>query len=130
EEKARPLRVRRVVSLDDPNADLRRRKPRLHQRTRLRTTTFATDDALRDFLAERSSLDFAELVRPTPAGRLTAAERERREEIARLVKLARAEGAGFEPLSRVLQRPLSRVHALARHAQPKPRAENSSQRVP
>jgi hypothetical protein len=89
----------------------------LHQRTRLAATTFATDDELRLFLAERTDRDFAELIRPTPRGGLNAEERERRAELARLVAEARAAGAGYEPLKRVLGRSLATVHQLARDGQ-------------
>ncbi len=98
----------------------RRSRPRgtvLQERTRyVAAGDFPDDDDLRLFLAERASIDFAELVRPTPAGRLTADERERRNELARVVKLTREKGAGFEQLARVLGRSLATVHALARHA--------------
>jgi hypothetical protein len=112
QEAARPSARVWLMPRDARDVEARRGRI-LRQRVRLTPTAFSTDDALRVFLAERSSLDFEELVRPTPAGHLTTHERSRRDELARVVSLARAEGAGFEPLARVLGRSLSTVHALA-----------------
>ena len=83
-------------------------------------SAFSTDDELRVFLAEATHLDFTELVRATPRGRLTPAERGRRDELARVVFAARQSGAGFEPLARVLGRSLSTVHQLAVAGDPNP----------
>lgn len=91
-----------------------RERPLLRQRKRLNVTAFATDDELRVFLAEQTRVDFAELVRPLPRGRLDGDKRARRAELARVVALARAQGAGFEPLARVLRRSLDTVYRLAR----------------
>jgi hypothetical protein len=85
----------------------------LQQRARTTVSTFSSDDELRVFLAEQTNWDWFELVRPTPAGRPTAAVREQRAELARLVVLARAQGAGYEMLARVLSRSLATVHTLA-----------------
>lgn len=93
-----------------------RRGEILVQRTRVKVGDFVTDDELRVFLAEQTEWEWADLVRPTPPGRLNTDERHRREELARLVGLARSRGAAFETLARVLNRSLATVHALASSA--------------
>jgi hypothetical protein len=90
-----------------------RRGEILQQRARTTVSTFSTVDELRVFLAEQTSWDWLELVRPTPAGRPTAAVREQRAELARVVAAARARGAGYEDLARILGRSVATVHALA-----------------
>lgn len=88
----------------------------LLQRARVQLGDFLTDDELRVFLAERTQWNWADLVQPIPRGRLTPTERRWREELARLVRLARSRGAAFETLARVLNRSLATVHALATSA--------------
>lgn len=73
------------------------------------------DAAIRSLLADLSAsspFTFAELVAPTPSGRLPEVEQERRNTLACGVAEARRQGAMVEALGRVLGRPRSTINAL------------------
>jgi hypothetical protein len=58
------------------------------------------------------SADLADLLRPTPRGRLSANELERRDVLAGLVAEARSRGARLEAIGKITGRPVSTVSAL------------------
>jgi hypothetical protein len=90
----------------------------LREQTRMKAGQFASDKELERFLAETSRLDFDDLIRATPRGRLSFSEQKRRDELARVVQAARERGALVQALARVLNRPVSTIHSLA-SAKPK-----------
>lgn len=76
----------------------------------------ATDAAMvRLALAEvaaEAGIDWLDLIAPLPAGNLSAANRARRDVLARAVAEARERGATVHVVATVTRRPLSTVHVL------------------